>query len=478
MQRAGRAAFNLLARRWPSAGSVTVFCGRGNNAGDGYLVAGLAREQGFDVQLFQVGEPPERGDAARALTWAAARRVAPDPDGAPIRGAVVVDALLGTGLRDAPRPAFAAAIDRINGADRPVLALDVPSGVATDTGAVPGAVVRADVTISFLGEKIGLRTGPALDWCGSVVHDRLGVSDELIGAASGWPLIHFDPASLPARSVNAHKRAVGHLVVIGGDLSMGGAVMLAAEAGLRTGVGLVTIVTRAEHAGAVLARRPELMVREAGDRTEVEALLARASALVLGPGLGRTPWGRGLLEQTLAAARPTLIDADGLRLLGGLLRTGGQRKERQRTEGARTEGARALPAQLIITPHPGEAAALLDSDSATVNGDRCAAAIALASEFGAVAILKGAGSVLADPAGPVGILAQGNPGMATAGMGDVLSGIVGGWLAQGLDARAAAVVGASLHAAAGDLAARQVGRRGLVAGDVTGAMIELLRRSD
>ena len=452
MRRAGQAAFDELIHRWPGVRSVSICCGKGNNAGDGYIIAGLAQEIGLEVQLLQIGDASQlRGDAALAKAWAEERGVVARPDDEPFTGEVIVDALLGTGLKGALREPFKSAVERVNAGGLPVLAVDVPSGVNADTGAVADTAVQADVTVSFIGAKLGLHTGPGLAVRGDLVQAGLGVTDAVLAQVPGCPWLHFDAADLPALAINQHKHRMGHLVVVGGDAGMGGAPLMAAEAALRTGTGLVSLLTRPEHQAAVLARRPELMVQDAEDAERAAALLARASAVVAGPGLGRTPWGERLIRLALAAGKPTIIDADGLRWLAEL--------------GLRSAG------QLIITPHPGEAAALLGTSSAEIEADRPAAALALAGQFDAVAVLKGPGTLCAADK-LLGLCAHGNLGMATAGMGDVLAGVIGGLLAQGLDPQRAATVGTCLHGWAGDKAALRRGQRGLIATDLFDAIAE------
>jgi ADP-dependent NAD(P)H-hydrate dehydratase / NAD(P)H-hydrate epimerase len=467
MQRAGRAAFYTLLQTWPEARSLAVYCGKGNNAGDGYVIAGLARRLGMTVHVVQVGDAAAlAGDAARARDWAASLGVHPAaalPDGADAD--VVVDALLGTGLRGPLGGAFAEAAAAINASGVPVLAVDIPSGVHADTGAAAAGAVRASVTITFIGRKLGLHTGPGVSFRGTLVHDALGVPAAAFRAVAGCPWWHYPdlPAGyrLPERDANAYKHALGHVVVVGGDLPMGGAVLMAAEAALRCGAGMVSVLTRAAHRPAVLARRPELMVVDADDAEARAALLGRADVLVAGPGLGLAAWGEALLAEALTRPVPTLLDADGLTLL------------------ARHGFAARGP--LVVTPHVGEAARLLDVSRADVQNDRPAAALALARRVAGVAVLKGAGSVVAghDPGAPegavlLGVCAHGNPGMASAGMGDVLSGIIGALLAQGLDPRAAAVSGTCLHGLAGDRAAARTGQRSLIATDLVAAMVALL----
>ncbi|TVS11009.1 MAG: NAD(P)H-hydrate dehydratase [Gammaproteobacteria bacterium] len=459
MRRAGGAAFDLLRRRWPTARSLTVFCGRGNNAGDGYVIAGLARSRGFAVQLLQVTDAADlSGDAGRARDWALDEGVVIEPFASEtdIAGEVVVDALLGTGIRGAVRPDFAAAVERINTAGRPVLAVDLPSGLDADTGVVLGCAVRATATASFIGVKRGLMTAAGPDHAGELTFDDLGLPEAFFSGTGapvgvGLATLGADDLLLAPRSRDAHKGRFGHVLVVGGDHGMGGAAALAAESALRCGTGLVSAATRGSHVAAILARTPEVMVRAVESRADLLPLLERASVVVLGPGLGQEPWGEQMFDAAVASGRPLLLDADGLNLLA---------RRPQRRE------------DWVLTPHPGEAARLLGCTTTEVGADRFAAVAALQQRFGGAVVLKGLGSLIAGGEDLV-LAPYGNPGMATGGMGDVLSGVVGALLAQGLDPFRAARLGVCLHGAAGDAAAAG-GCIGLAAGDLVPHLRRLL----
>lgn len=463
MRRAGRALFDALTDGWPALRRLSICCGRGNNAGDGYVVAELARVHGIDVELIQLGDPAAlTGDAATARddALAAGLRILRTDDGNPaLTGDVIVDALLGTGIKGPPRAPYARLIEQMNSAGSPVVAVDIPSGVVADTGAAAGAAVRAHTTVTFIGRKIGLHTGAGAALGGRVLYADLGVGSEVHAQVPGVDWLTFDDLSetvgLPKRDADAYKQSLGHVVVVGGDESMGGAVAMAAQAVLRCGAGMVTAITRASHRSAILARRPEVMVLDAEDDELVSEVLGKATTLVVGPGLGRRAWGERLFELALAERKPMLLDADGLYWLG--------------------KNGATPPAGTVITPHAAEAARLLDSTVPAVQADRLASARALARRVDGVAVLKGAGSVIAEPAGVRGICAHGNPGMASAGMGDVLSGVIGALLAQGHGPAAAAALGTCLHSLAGDRAARLHGEVSLLATDLLPQMIELLR---
>lgn len=449
MERAGASAYRLLRRRFPEARRVLVLCGGGNNGGDGYIVARRAVQDGLAVTLCPV-VPVERlrGSAAEAARQALERLQPADFAPARLEEAdIVVDALLGTGLDRPVAGELAAVIDAVNASGRPVLAVDVPSGLSARTGQVLGCAVRAALTPTFIGLKQGLFTGDAPEVTGEVVFDDLQVPPAVYDGLE--PAARLLSAAglagvLPPRARTAHKGHFGHVLVLGGDLGMGGAARLAAEAAARAGAGLVSVATRAEHVIALLAARPELMARAATTRDELAPLLERASVLACGPGLGTADWGREMLAAALGAGRPLVLDADALNLLA--------------------EGEAALPSAAVLTPHPGEAARLLGCGTAAVQEDRFGAARRLAERHRAVVVLKGAGTVVAD-ATRMAVCGTGNPGMASGGMGDVLTGIVAGLLAQRLDPWTAATTGVLMHGVAADRAAAG-GERGLLAGDL------------
>ena len=431
-----------------------------------WVMAGLAAAAGLPVRFWLCADSDAAlaGTAAQARDWALARGVRPETgpfDGAsPEPDTLLVDGLLGTGLRSAPRPDSAQIIERLNACGAPVLALDLPSGLSADTGAAPGACVEADRTVTFIVPKVGLFTGAGPDVSGRLSLASLGVPERCRSGITGVPL--WQRAwPLPPRRPSAFKNRFGHLLVVGGELGSGGAVLLAAEAALRSGCGLVSVATRPQHLPALLSRRPELMVHEVRGFDDCRDLLPRANCVVAGPGMGLGAWGEQLLSAVLDADAPLVLDADALTLLA---RHGGQAE--------RSQG-------LVLTPHPGEAARLLGVSSAEIAGDRVGSAIEIAKRYGATVVLKGAGSLVASRSGLHGVCTLGNPGMASAGMGDVLSGIVAALLAQqpvGADVARQAVVAQAVvaHAAAGDLAAARFGQPGMLAADLIDALPSVL----
>jgi ADP-dependent NAD(P)H-hydrate dehydratase / NAD(P)H-hydrate epimerase len=453
MTRAAEAALKILRARWPQAKRLAVVCGGGNNGGDGYVLARLAQASGLEAMVL-AATPPDRltGDARRAQDdWVAAGGPAhPFAAEALAGGDVIVDALLGIGLTGAPRAESIAVIEAINAAHRPVLALDIPSGVDADTGAVHGAAVRADVTLSFVAFKSGTFLGAGPEHAGVVLLDDLGVVPPVRPEFA--PLMkRIDQSelaqNLPRRARDAHKGSSGRVLIVGGGAGMPGAARLAGEAALRVGAGLVSVAGAPENLLPVTATRPELIYLPT-PAAGIEAALHAADAVAIGPGLGTAEWGARLWAEFLRVSPArAVVDADALNLLA--------------------REPLKLPAEWILTPHPGEAGRLLGSDAGAVQSDRLGAVRALNSRYGATAVLKGAGTLVAcgGDARTLYICERGNPGMATAGMGDVLTGVIAGLVAQRIDSARAARLGVLIHALAGDSAA-QGGQRGLIASDV------------
>lgn len=464
MARAARAAFARLLSKVPRPERVQILCGPGNNGGDGLLVAVLAKARGIPTRVFLVDGEPRTADAQAAATRARAAGILLEPFAVESLddSGVAVDAMLGTGISGPLRPPYREAIERLDSLALPILALDVPSGIDADTGRVQGAAVRASWTISFITAKRGLFTAAGPDHTGELSLDDLevppvayGAATDLGGGVCDVMTLEAAAAALPTRFAAAHKGSFGRLLLVGGERGMGGAIILAAEAALRTGVGLVAAATRPEHVSALLARVPECMVSAVNHRNDLEHLLDWADAIAVGPGLGRQPWGEQMLRASLATGKPLLMDADALNLLG-------------------TRPTLSVPAGCVVTPHPGEAARLLGCSTQEVQADRFAAAAQLAKLGCGAVVLKGNGSLVASADG-LALCAAGNPGMASGGMGDILSGIIGGLLAQGLSAAEAARLGTILHATAGDCAAHSVGQRGMLASDLIPHLGPLLR---
>lgn len=449
MDRAGRSAFQQLQLRWPDAKDILVLCGHGNNGGDGYVLAALAKDAGLHVQVCHLGEPSTlTGDAATARNaWLVEQGVSHEVTLANYDVDVIVDGLIGTGLSGEVRAEYQQVIAAINGASCPVLALDVPSGLCADTGYVASVAVEADVTLSFVALKQGLFTGQAAQYCGEVVYDGLGIEQEF--EQQGQTLVErVEYAQLSGllkqRHKSGHKGQYGKVALAGGNLGMPGALRMAGEACQRSGAGIVKAITREENILAILSGRPELMVQSFnGHDWQLNDVLEWATTLVVGPGLGQDEWAKTLLTRFLDNPLPKVVDADALKLLVEMPQ---------------------WHDNWILTPHSGEAAHMLGCSVDKVERDRFTAVRNIQQSFGGVVVLKGPGSLIYD--GKTLLVANvGNPGMASGGMGDVLSGIIGGLLGQGLSLFDAAALGVCIHGQSADLAA-QYGERGLLASDL------------
>jgi hydroxyethylthiazole kinase-like uncharacterized protein yjeF len=450
MGRAGQAAYNALCEKWPSVKCIAVFCGIGNNGGDGFVVARLAHQGGQKVALFQVGDAVRiGGDALKAREAALAAGVPmEDFTGQALDSFdLIVDGLLGTGIRGKVDGEWRHAIEAINRSAKPLIALDIPSGLDGETGNPLGTSVRADLTITFIGLKTGLFSGAGREYCGELKFDALGVPGQVYGAViPAASRIDYQRlmTSLPPRQRHGHKGDYGHVLIIGGEEGMGGAARMAGEAATRVGAGLVSVATRASHASLLTLSRPELMCHAVETTGQLHALIQRATVIAIGPGLGRGKWGEAMLSAVLESHLPLVVDADALNLLA------------------------ADPLwhrNWVLTPHPGEAARLLGCDSNEIQQNRLSALASLEASYGGVIVLKGAGTLVMEEGATPALCSAGNPGMASGGMGDLLTGIIAGLIAQGMANGDAARLGVALHAEAGDRAAED-GERGMVASDL------------
>jgi NAD(P)H-hydrate epimerase len=450
MTRAGEAALAVLRSCWPSAQRVAVVCGPGNNGGDGYVLARLARAQRLDVVVIALHEPARlQGDALRAYDDFVAA-------GGSVSGwhadclhevHVVVDAIFGVGLSRPVAGLAAEAIAAINHSDKAVLALDIPSGLHADSGEILGVAVRATRTLAFIGLKLGFYLGEGPNCTGLVMFDALELPSQALAHVAAAAMRIGESAIaelLPPRRRTAHKGQQGSVLVIGGNIGMAGAARMTGEAALRSGAGLVTVATRSENVPAIVDARPELMCRGVASAAELTTLIERADVIALGPGLGQDEWARTMFDTALNTERRLVVDADALNLLA--------------------QSPRAN-SHWILTPHPGEAARLLGKTTSDVQRDRLGAARAIVQRYSGTVVLKGAGTLVVTEEALPAICDRGNPGMASPGMGDVLTGVIAGIVAQSADLAAAARVGVLVHALAGDMAARR-GERGLLATDL------------
>ncbi|MFK7814770.1 MAG: NAD(P)H-hydrate dehydratase [Gammaproteobacteria bacterium] len=449
MHRAAESAFNELQTAWPEANHIIVLVGTGNNGGDGYLLAKLALAAGFKVEAIQVGDHANlQGDAKIAhgqfiedggCCVAFENKEIAKCD-------VIVDALLGTGLSREVKGKYKAAITLVNQHTAPKLSIDIPSGLDANNGIPLGDAIRADITQTFVGMKLGLLTAAGREYSGKIIFNHLQIPKEVyqtMSSTSHSIQLSDLQAVLSNRAAHAHKGDFGHVLVIGGNAGMAGSVMLAAEAAARTGSGLVSVATLPQHAAAALQTCREIMVHSVSSSKELSVLLRRATVVAVGPGLGQNAWAKEMFTRVLDFNIPMVIDADALNLLAG--------------ESLHKD-------TWVLTPHPGEAARLLKSSTEVVQKNRLQSVQALQDQYGGVSVLKGSGTLVAKEK-DVSICTAGNPGMATGGMGDVLTGIIAGLIAQGLTIYDAARFGVQLHAQSADVAAKD-GMRGMLASDL------------
>lgn len=451
MQRAGNAAYQALKKQWPHAKKIVVFCGMGNNGGDGYILAGLAAQDYKQVQVIQLGNHDQlKNPALQAKNDCekTAASIMPFSDSMQLTADVIVDAIFGIGLNKNVEGIYFSAIKMINDSHIPVMAIDIPSGLHADKGISQGITVRSQLTIAMLGLKLGLFTGAGSAFSGEIICVDLNLPHSIYAKIS--PIAQclnqqMIPQYLLPRERDAHKGYYGHVLIVGGDYGYPGAAHMAAEAAARVGAGLVSVATRPEHITIISGTRPEIMSHGIYEVHDVTKLIERATVIVIGPGLGRSTWSEQLFKTAVEANKPMVIDADGLYWLGDY---------------------HLANQNWVLTPHPGEAAQLLSTTSASIQSDRLASAILLQQQFGGVVVLKGAGTIICDNSYKPYLCPFGNPGMASGGMGDILSGVIGGLLAQGFSAENAAKIGVLIHALAGDYAAKEMGERGLLAMDL------------
>ena len=485
MQDAGQFAFDNFREKYPECQSICVICGSGNNGGDGYVVARLALQSKLDVTLIQLGtvnsisgdallsrqDYLSRGGAEtifeRSDDYSKSENNNPHKSGgvsssfdSSLLGAdLIVDAIFGTGLDRIISGEYLTAIEAMNSVvssspTTKVIAIDIPSGLAANTGAIFGTCVKADLTVTFVGLKRGLFTGQARDYVGEIAFDALSIPAQAYQQLEPTSPIEIIPdcilqQQLKPRPKCSHKGHFGHVLLIGSDEGMTGAIRLAAEAALRCGAGLVSVATHPSHATTLNLGRPEIMVHGIAQAAALKPLLEKASVIVIGPGLGLSDWSRSLFAEAITSNLPTVIDADALNLLA-------------------ENSTIQLKENWILTPHPKEMSRILNKSTTEIEADRFNSNVECVKgktlESGGVSILKGAGTLISDKDKTV-VCTKGNPGMSSGGMGDVLSGVIAAMLAQGLSLFDAASVGVYLHASAADLAAKD-GEKGLLASDL------------
>lgn len=449
MLRAGQAAYEHLTAHWPEASHWLILCGHGNNGGDGYVLARLGQAAGKTVTLLACESEkalPEEAQRARGAWLDAGGEIHAADAVWPEQIDVIVDALLGTGSHRAPEEPYATLIQQANAHAAPKLAIDMPSGLSARNGTAPGEVINASHTLSVVALKPGQITGKARDYIGELYYADLGLAAFLAG--EGAPIARYDASALTRwlkpRKPTSHKGSHGRLLVVGGDAGTAGAVRMTAEAALRSGSGLVRVLTHKDNIIPILTARPEIMVDELTDERLTEAL-EWADVIAIGPGLGQRDWGKRALKRVASSEKPMLWDADALNLLA----ISAEKRQNR-----------------IITPHPGEAARLLNTETSEIESDRLHAAQTLAQRYGGVVVLKGAGTLIASEQGEMAFADVGNAGMASGGMGDLLSGIIASLVGQKLTLFDAACAGCVAHGAAADAVAAERGTRGMLATDL------------
>ena len=463
MLRAAESAWSYFQCRYRGSNKITVFCGKGNNAGDGLVFARLAADAGLQVRAVLLFDPELMSTESRnALKSLSGSSVVFENFSltTKCKSGVIVDAILGIGLKGETSHYLSGVIDYINSTGLPVLSLDIPSGLHANTGRASVSTIKADATVTFIAMKTGLVTCNGLEYCGSICVNDLGLPIQWLADVepTAQTLLWNDVVPLlKRRQRDVHKGNHGHALVIGGDYGMGGAVRMSAEAALRVGAGLVTVATRPEHVSIVTGVRPEIMCHQVANSDDLDCLIDRCDVIVIGPGLGTSNWASQLLESVLLSPKPKVLDADALNLLSN---------------------RQCSLLDAIITPHPGEAARLLSMSSIDVQDDRFAAMTSLLESYQSVVVLKGSGTLVASEGLLPFVCTEGNPGMASAGMGDVLTGVLGGLLAQGLTTIEAAKAGVLVHSVAADRAAEEGGERGLLATDLLNYLRTLVNPYD
>lgn len=474
MKRAGDAVFQVLKTKYSQHKKILVLCGAGNNAGDGYVVARLARQAGLDVRVISLIDPASLKNEAQLAyqDWLSiAENTVAANTTAEIslidEADIIIDALLGTGLTREVSAEWASWINAVNRLAIPVIAVDIPSGLIADTGAIAGSAVEADHTVCFIGLKQGMFTAQAKDVCGEIVFDDLALPDDVYShvEADARLIQTTDYSLLPKRKSSSNKGNFGHVLIVGGNDGMPGAVILAAKAALRTGAGLVTILTVASNIEAISLAVPESMVKSCDASTAIEVLtdtfVKSITHIAIGMGLGKDDWSLELLRVCASLNKPMLVDADALNQIA-------------------MHGIKII-SSLVITPHPGEAARLLSNEkvlnSADIQSNRFVAVKKLYDLFSdskaCVVVLKGSGTLIFDNHSTK-VCSLGNAAMAAPGMGDVLSGIVIALMAQGIDTSDAAELAVCLHASAAQ-SVTQGRTRGLLASDVINGLAKVLQ---
>ena len=445
IRRAAERALITLLDKWPATKSLAIFCGTGNNGSDGLVLALFAKKIGLSVSVYLVGSGASKGNEAQKCKEECLKNglSLQEPNRFEGNCDLVVDAIFGMGLNRPIEGVASQAVSIINDSKKLVFSLDVPSGVDCSSGSFRGTAVRADFTLCFLALKQGLFTGFGKAAAGEVRLDTLGLEDTLKhrvdATARAISYSHLKGVFTP-KDIASHKGNFGHLLILGGAPGYSGAALLCSTAALRAGVGLTSLGTHPAHASFLTNGWPEIMCHGITRGSDLMPLLKKSSALAIGPGLSTKPWATQIFKTVEGLQVPTVYDADALNLLAA-----DPSYKRSR----------------ITTPHSGEAARLLGLKVDEVEADRFSAVSKISEKFGGTSLLKGPGTLIKRGREAPYVLLDGNPGMATGGMGDVLTGVIGSFLAQGFTQEESAVMGAAVHSRAGDLIAEKFGEVGL-----------------
>ena len=457
MARAGAAVLSQIQQHFPAARHLHIICGKGNNGGDGYVIAKIAHEVGLSVTVLVMAEREAiTGDAQQALILLEALPVKINfyqqselkvASIAAFQADIIVDCLFGIGFSGRLSPTLEQLIIQINNQPCARVSVDVPSGLNADLGTVSSVAVKADLTVTLIAYKQGLLTGQAGNYVGNLQLKTLGVNHvfaQLTTTACFRQSERNLPTILP-RAPCSHKGHIGMLLAVGGFETFTGAICLAAEAALRSGASLVGVCCHKQSRNIVLIRQAELMVvADSAQTLSSSTLLKKIKVIILGPGLGQEHWSQALFDLVITLPQSKVVDADALRLLAEYP---------------------IKNSQWVLTPHPGEAAVLLSCSIAEIEADRFSAVKKIAQQYGGICVLKGAGTLVSD-GDIVWINSTGNPGMASGGMGDVLSGIIGALILQSVDLFAAARLGVYIHGRAADIIVKKHGQIGLLASDL------------
>ena len=455
IKKAALVARDLLLQRWSEVKEVGIVCGTGNNGADGFVLGALLADRGIQVTINSSAASLKKNSEAEISSRLCFERniKMTNIDETLENSELIVDALLGTGLSRDVEGKYLEVVRKVNQSNKPVLAIDVPSGLCSDTGRKRGGCVKANITITFIGEKVGLYTADGPTFAGEVIFNNLEAPTSIyskVKYTAKMLELKSQKLKVPIRKANSHKGSHGHVLVVGGDEGMGGAAIMAAEAALYSGAGLVSLLTHPTNIAAALSRRPEIMVKGMTKSLDLNRMLQVASSVVLGPGLGTGKWGVELYRKIIKVNKPLVLDADGLNCLAS------DRHARD---------------NWILTPHPGEGKRLLEKDC---QADRINSVIELSRYYRATLVLKGAGTLISNQAGEVELCPYGNSGMSVGGMGDILSGVIGALIAQGITNFESAKLGVVLHSFAADEIARRQGKMGLLATDLLPEIRRLL----